>query len=84
MQYIAYAFWRTCKNLPVHKKALYQYRICCDILEVRYIAYAICVVKNMFGCVLWARFTVAKDIIRLNPGIENYSTCNLIITYIIP
>ena len=38
----------------------------------------------MLGWVLWASFTVAKDIILLNPCTENYSTCNLIITYIIP
>ena len=33
---------------------------------------------------MWARFTLAKYIIRLNLGIENCSMCNLIITYIIP
>ena len=33
---------------------------------------------------LWARFTVEKDIILLNPCTENCSTCNLIITYLNP
>ena len=38
----------------------------------------------MLACGMWARFIVAKDIILLNPCTENFSTCNLIISYTNP